>query len=1036
MSVAGYFVKNSVISWMFTLILLIGGIMSFNRLGQLEDPPFTIKDAIVVTLYPGATSTEVEEEVTYPLEKAIQSLPYVDKLRSLNTSGMSQIIVTMKKTYGPDRLPQIWDELRRKVNDMSTRLPPGAQQPLVNDDFGDVFGIMLMISGEDYGYRDLKDYVDYVKRELELIPGVGKVSLAGEQQEQVFVEMSLNKAASSNLDPSLITNLLNSQNMVTDAGNIRIAGDNLRIRTSGGSKSVQELQELIIPGTSGDKLIYLKDVATVRRGYQEIPSNTLSFNGHQAINLGISFASGVNVVAVGEAVDAKLAEIEGARPAGMKIETMYNQPAEVSKSVSSFVWNLIAAVVIVIGVLLLFMGLKSGILIGLILFLTCLGTFILMKHADIELQRISLGALIIALGMLVDNAIVVVEGILIGRQMGQTTLQAAEAIVKQTMWPLLGATVIAITAFAPIGLSPDATGEFAGSLFWVLLFSLFLSWVTAISITPFFARLFFGEAGEAQTAGETKDPYGGAFFHAYRGLLDMCMRFRYLSVLAVVALFVLSVVGFGWVKQSFFPPSTTPIFLVDIWMPEGTDIRETGTVVSAMGDMAGKLDNVEFVAATVGKGFPRFMLTYSPEKNYAAFGQLAVRTADFDSLTGVMKQFRTEAEAAFPQTQLKFKRLEIGPSTDAKIEARLSGADPDELRRLGAEVKAIFAATPGTVNVRHDWRERVKYIAPRFNETQARRLGIVKSEVDRALKFSFAGLQIGLYREGTSLLPIVARLPDEERVDIESLESVRIWSPVLKTLIPLQQVVDGFEVKFEDPIIQRRDRKRTLTVFADADFEYDILPAALFAQVRDKVEAVQLPPGYELHWGGEFESSRDAQKSLFATLPLGYVLMFLITVFLFNSVRKPLVIWCCVPLAIIGITLGLLVMDKPFSFMALLGMLSLSGMLLKNGIVLLDQINLEINQGVEPFRAVFESTVSRVRPVCMAAVTTILGMLPLITDAFFESMAAVVMFGLGVATILTLIIVPVFYIIFFRIQYRDYRHFDSEAAKETGGAAG
>ncbi|MDX1281892.1 efflux RND transporter permease subunit [Shewanella colwelliana] len=1023
MNVAGYFVKNAVISWMFSLILLIGGLMAFTGLGQLEDPPFTIKDAVVVTLYPGATSTEVEEEVTYPIEKAIQALPYVDKIRSLSTSGLSQITVTMKNNYGPDELPQIWDELRRKVNDMSAQLPPGIDPPMVNDDFGDVYGIMYMVSGPDYSYRDLLDYVDFVKRELELVPGVGKVSLAGAQQEQIFLEISLNKLSNSNIDPDTISNLLNSQNMVSDAGNIRVAGDNLRIRTSGGFKTVTELGDLIIPGAAGSKLIYLRDVATIQRGFQDIPSNVLSFNQDSAINIGVSFSSGVNVVSVGGAVAEKLAEIDDARPAGMKIATMYNQPEEVDKSVSSFVWNLIAAVVIVIGVLLVFMGLKSGILIGLILFLTCLGTFILMLQADIELQRISLGALIIALGMLVDNAIVVVEGILIGRQRGETTLQAAQGIVKQTMWPLFGATVIAVTAFAPIGLSPDATGEFAGSLFWVLLFSLLLSWITAITITPFFAQLFFGAEGEAVVKGDEKDPYGGAFFTAYKALLDICMRFRWVSVLLVCSAFVAALAGFAYVKQSFFPPSTTPIFLVDVWLPEGTDIRETQRVTQEMEIMAAQIDNVEFAASTVGKGFPRFLLTYAPEKNYSSYSQLALRTTSFDALLPAMTTYREQVEAKFPQVQFKFKRLEIGPSTDAKIEARISGADPDVLRELASEVMTVFNSTPGTVNVRHDWRERVKFISPRFNESQARRLGIVKSNVDENLKFAFAGVNVGVYREGTTLLPIVSRLPEEERVDIGSLESLRIWSPVLGVYVPMQQVVDGFDVKFEDPIIQRRDRKRTITVFADADFAYDILPTELLSKMQSSVEAIELPSGYELNWGGEYESSNDAQESLFATLPMGFLFMFLITVFLFNSVRKPLVIWCCVPLAIIGITSGLLVLDKPFSFMALLGMLSLSGMLLKNGIVLLDQINTEIESGTEVFEAVFSSTVSRVRPVCMAAVTTILGVLPLITDAFFESLAAVVMFGLGVATVLTLVIVPVFYIIFFKVKYRSYKTF-------------
>ena len=1023
MNIAGYFIKNTIISWMFILILLIGGTIAFTGLGQLEDPPFTIKDAVVVTLYPGATSTEVEEEVTYPIEKAILALPYVDEIRSLSTSGMSQITVTMKNTYGPDELPQIWDELRRKVNDMSGRLPPGVGKPMVNDDFGDVFGIMLMISGKDYSYKDLSDYVDYVSRELELVPGVSKVSSAGKQNEQVFIEISLNKLASSNIDPNLIMGLLNSQNMVTDAGNIRIGRDNIRLRTSGAFKSVKELEDLVIPGTSGGKLIYLKDVATVTRGYQDIPTNLLSFNQHQAINLGISFASGVNVVDVGAAVEAKLAEIDYARPAGMMIETMYSQPSEVDKSVSSFVWNLIAAVVIVVGVLLFFMGFKSGVLIGIILFLTCLGTFMLMLQAEIELQRISLGALIIALGMLVDNAIVVVEGILIGRQRGQTTLQASQAIVKQTIWPLLAATVIAIAAFAPIGLSPDSTGEFAGSLFWVLLFSLFLSWVTAITITPFLADLFFKDT-EKVAEGETlKDPYGGAFFTLYKKLLNVCLRFKWTSVVLVVVAFVGSVAGFSYVKQSFFPPSTTPIFLVDVWLPEGTDIRQTQTTVAKMEADAMKLDNVEFVTTTVGKGFQRFLLTYAPEKNYAAYAQIAIRTKAFENLQDTMVALRGQLETQYPEAQFKFKRLEIGPSTDAKIEARIVGADPDVLREVGMQVMAIFNATPGTVNVRHNWRERVKYIEPQYNETQGRRLGISKADVDSTLAFAFSGLQTGLYREGTSLLPIISRLPEEERIDIESLESLRAWSPALNAYVPLQQVVDGFKVKFEDPIIQRQDRKRTLTIFADADFEYDILPAALFAQVKPKIEALELPPGYELQWGGEYESSQDAQEALFATLPLGFLFMFLITVFLFNSVRKPLVIWACVPLAMIGITSGLLVLDKPFSFMALLGMLSLSGMLLKNGIVLLDQINIEIEEGKEPFQAVFDSTVSRVRPVCMAAVTTILGILPLITDAFFESMAAVVMFGLGVATILTLLIVPVLYVIFFKIKYRNYAEF-------------
>ena len=1025
MNVSSYFIKNTVISWMFVLILLIGGALSYLGLGQLEDPPFTIKDAVVVTLYPGATSTEVEEEVTYPIEKAIQALPYVDSIVSLSTPGMSQITVTMTNTYGPDELPQIWDELRRKVGDMSAQLPPGVSTPLVNDDFGDVYGAMLMVTGDGFDYKELSDYVDYVKRELELVRGVGKVTLAGQQNEQVFIEISLNKLSSFQIDPNLIMNLLNSQNMVMESGNIKIGEDNLIMRPTGSFKSVEELGDLIIPGTSGGKLIYLKDVATIQRGFEEVPANLINFNQHNAVNIGVAFSEGVNVVEIGKLLTQKLAEIDYARPAGMDIEYMYNQPNEVDKSVNAFVWNLLAAVGIVIVVLLIFMGVRSGILIGLILFLTCLGTFILMKQANIELQRISLGALIIALGMLVDNAIVVVEGILMGRQKGQTTTQASAAIVKQTMWPLLGATIIAITAFAPIGLSPDSTGEFAGSLFWVLLFSLMLSWITAITITPFFATLFFGDKADKLSGGDQPQPYQGAFFSTYKVLLNTCMRFRWVTVISVVIAFVLSIMSFSFVKQSFFPPSTTPIYLVDVWMPEGTDIRGTQKTVAGIEELAANLDHVEFVASSIGKGYQRFMLTYAPEKSYASYAQIAVRVSDFDKLKDSMSSLRASVETEYPQAQLKFKQLEIGPSTDAKIEARIIGSDPDVLRDLASQVMAVLNAQPSTVNVRHDWRERVKYIEPKFNETQARRLGISKSDVEQTLSFAFSGLATGLYREGTKLLPIVTRLPDEERVDISSMQGLRIWSPSLASYVPMLQVVNGFEVKFEDPIIQRRDKKRTLTVFTDADFEHDILSAELFALIKPKVEAIEFPRGYELEWGGEYESSGDAGAALFASLPMGFMIMFLITVFLFNSLRKPLVIWCCVPLAMIGITSGLLVMGTPFGFMALLGMLSLSGMLLKNGIVLLDQINLEIEEGVEPFQAVFQSTVSRVRPVCMAAATTILGMLPLVSDPFFESMAAVIMFGLGVATILTLLIVPVLYTLFFGINYKNYKEFES-----------
>ena len=506
--VAAYFIRNKVISWMLSLIFLIGGVSAFFGLGRLEDPAFTIKDAMVVTSYPGATPQQVEEEVTYPLEKAIQQLTYVDEVNSISSRGLSQVTVTMKNNYGPDDLPQIWDELRRKVNDLKVSLPPGVNDPQVIDDFGDVYGILLAVTGDGYSYKELLDYIDYLRRELELVDGVSKVSVSGQQQEQVFIEISMKRISSLGISPSTVFNLLSTQNIVSSAGAVRIGDEYIRIHPTGEFQNVEQLGDLILTEGGAQGLIYLKDVAEVTRGYVEVPTNIIGYNGKLALNLGVSFAQGVNVVAVGEAFDRRLAELKYQQPVGIDISEVYNQPKEVDKSVSGFVVSLGQAVAIVIVVLLFFMGLRSGLLIGLILLLTVFGTFIFMQYFKIDLQRISLGALVIALGMLVDNAIVVVEGILIGTQKGRTRMQAATDIVTQTKWPLLGATVIAVTAFAPIGLSEDSTGEYCGTLFTVLLISLMLSWFTAISITPFFADIFFkGQKVDADNEG--KDPYNG-----------------------------------------------------------------------------------------------------------------------------------------------------------------------------------------------------------------------------------------------------------------------------------------------------------------------------------------------------------------------------------------------------------------------------------------------------------------------------------------------------------------------------------------------
>ena len=1015
MSIAEYSIKNKVISWLFIIILTVGGLTSFLELGRLEDPAFTIKDAMIISTYPGATSQEVEEELTYPLEKEIRKLPYIDKITSTSSNGMSQITVSMEMDYGPDELPQIWDEMRRKINDLRSTLPQGVQSLQIIDDFGDVYGVMLMLTGDDYDYVELKRYADYLTREIELVDGVGKVSIAGDQQEMLFVEIALDRLAALNLDMNVVSSLLNQQNNVVSAGEVMVNGESLVIRPSGTLNTVEALENLIIHGRDTGNLIRLKDVATISRGIQEKPSNVVLFNGQKSINIGISFASGVNVVEVGERLEAELASLESIKPAGIDMNYFYNQANEVDESVKAFVISLAEAVAIVIIVLLFTMGLRSGVIIGVVLLLTVFGTFILMNYNNIELHRISLGALIIALGMLVDNAIVVVEGILVGLKKGRTKVQAAVDIVKQTQWPLLGATIIAITAFAPIGLSQDATGEFMGSLFWVLCFSLFLSWITAITLTPFLADLLLKEENKAQGTSEN-DPYKGWLFIVFGASLKFALRFRWLTVAGMVALLVVAVVAFGNVKQQFFPPSNTPMFYVDMWMPEGTDIRETIKKAKEVESYIRQQDDIDFVSASIGQGLQRFALTYKPEKSYEAYTQFQVRAIDRENMFGLLHKLDANLAKTFDAPTFQFKLMEFGPSPASKIEARITGPDPQVLRDLAVQVEDILHTDLGARNIRHDWRERTKELVPVFNESKARRLGISKEDLSSTLQMAFGGSTLGYLRDGTHILPIMMRLPEEERVDFESLQNVTIWSPSLQTYIPVDQVIDGVKLDWSEPLIQRRDRKRTLTVLADHDVLSDDTAASLFARVQPKVMALHIPEGYEITWGGEYESSKDAQKGLFGSLPMGYLLMFIITILLFNSIKKPLVIWFTVPLAIIGVAFGLLITNMPFSFTAFLGLLSLSGMILKNGIVLLDQINLELESGKDAYLAIVDSAISRVRPVSMAALTTILGMVPLIFDAFFGSMAITIMAGLGFATILTLIVVPVMFAILFGIK--------------------
>ncbi len=1016
MNIAEYSIRNKVISWLFILLLLIGGYIAFNSMGQLEFPEFTIKQAMVITQYPGASPEQVEEEVTLTLEQAIQQLPYVENVITINSAGLSQITIEILKEYDKYALPQIWDELRRKINDAQSQLPPGANASITVDDFGDVFGILYNIKGEDFSYRELNKYADLLRRELVMVPGVKKVSADGVRSEVVAIEISSSRLNALGLDPNYIYGLISQQNVVSNAGRIYSQGNTIRINPTGEFRNVSELEDLVISSPGTKQIVRLRDIARVERTHQEIPKSIYTDGGTPAISLGIAFNSGVNVVEVGAAVDAKLAELENRRPVGMEFNKIYDQPGVVQQSVGDFLINLAESVAIVFAVLLVAMGIKAGLLIGAVLLLTILGTFIGMYLMGIQLQLISLGALIIALGMLVDNAIVVTEGVMMGVQKGQTRMEAAKGVVAQTQWPLLGATIIAIIAFAPIGLSQDNTGEFCGSLFKVLMISLFLSWVTAITITPFFCNMLFKDGVSSSEGGVIEDPYKGIFFTLYKSLLSFCLRFRLLAIVLVLVAMGLTLANANKIRSQFFPPSTTPIFFVDFWMPEGTDIRGTQNELSKFEDMMRGREGVANMTTVAGKGMQRFILPYSPEKSYSSYGLMVIEATSLDTMQDLIGQVNELIPANFPEVQFRIKPLENGPAPAAKIEARFYGEDPAVLRRIAAEAMAIMKAEPTVTGIRHDWRNQVSVMRPEVDEFQARRVGISKSQIDTALLMNFSGKVVGVYRETSDLLPIIARSPEAERLSADSITDLQLWSAEYQSIVPITQVVSSFDTEWENPLILRRNRERVITVLGNPIMFSDETTDSVLKKFKSQIEAMELPVGYRLEWGGELEKQSNAKGSLFSSLPGGFLAMFLITIFLFNTIRQPLAIWATVPLAIIGVVIGLVSMNIPFSFMALLGLLSLSGMVIKNGIVLVDQINLELKEGKDPYDAIFDSSVSRVRPVCMAALTTMLGMIPLLFNIFFAAMAVTIIFGLGFATVLTLLVLPVVYSLLYGVK--------------------
>jgi multidrug efflux pump subunit AcrB len=1022
MNIGEYSVRNKVISWLVVVIMVGGGVLAFNSMGKLEDPPFTIKAAKILTPYPGATAKEVQNELTYHLEDALQRMPQLKRIKmSVSRPGLSDILVEFKDEYQAGELPNIFDELRRKIADVSPSLPPGAKAPIVLDDFGDVYGIYLVLTGDGYTWRDLYDTADAIKKQLILVPGVRKVVIDGEQREVVNLEVSRSRLAELGIDLGTIADVLGSQNVVVDAGSVVVGDDYLRFSPTGDFQSVHEMGDLLV--SSQDRtLVRLSDFATITRAYEDVPNKFYYVNGKPGLSIGISMAAGENVVDVGRRVKEKFEYLLPVTPVGMELVPVYDQPAEVDKSVGGFIVSVGQAVAIVLVVLLLFMGLRTGIVIGAVLLITVAGTLFIMKIYGIELQRISLGALVIALGMLVDNAIVVAEGMQVRMQSGMSAPEAAREAVGKTIWALLGGTVIGILAFSAIGMSPDNTGEFASSLFYVILISLSLSWLTAITTTPLLCALLLQSGG----GGVREDPYGGAVFRAYRAIVAFAVDRRWLYLGSVAGLFALALYGFGFVKSGFFPDSNTPMFFVDVWEPEGTDIRTTRDDTLRVSEFIRQQPGVVQTTSVVGGPHQRFTLVYDSREPASVYSQIIVRTENRAQIPDVWQATADFMREEMPWTDPIIKALRIGPGRDAKIEARFSGPEPEVLRQLSEQAEAIMRDDGYAVDIRNDWRSPVKVPTPIFNEQVGRQLGVDRETLGGALKYSSDGSDVGVYRDGIRLLPIRLRAPPEERGDVEHVRDVQVWSPVLRRSVPMSQVVSGYETRWENAAIRGRNRIQTIIASCNPQ---DGMAGPLFERLRPQIEAIALPAGYRLEWGGEYEDSQNAQAGLGRSLPVGFLLMILTSIFLFGKLRQPTIIWLTVPLAIVGITAGLLSTGGAFDFMSLLGALSLVGLLIKNAIVLIEEIDQQIESGKVRYEALLDASVSRMRPVVLAAATTILGLIPLLSDVFFENMSVTIMAGLGFASILTLTVVPTLYAVFFGIS----KSGDASAREAAGG---
>ncbi|MBR1438580.1 MAG: efflux RND transporter permease subunit, partial [Synergistaceae bacterium] len=935
MDIARASIKRFRVVVFLCLLTLIGGVMAYFEIGKLEDPSFTIKTAVVSAVYSGASAYEVETEVTARLEDAIQTMGEIKHIRSRSTPGLSVIYVDIKDEYTSAELPQIWDKLRQKVNDSQVYMPSGTTV-LINNDFGEVYGQYYALIGDGYTMKELYDYADFLKKNLVLVDGVASVKILGEQTEAVYVEFSASRMSAFGISPLAVFAALTQQNTLTSTGNITLGERFIRISPTSGILTVEDIGDLVI-GSSGGNLTRLREIANVRRDYTYPQSCKLKFNSRPALAIGISTVEGGNVVQMGQAVSKRLRELEAFRPVGIELTPIYMQSEQVTKSVNDFIINLLESLAIVVGVLLIFMGFRSGLIIGLVLLITVAGTFVIMNYMGITLQIVSLAALIIALGSLVDNGIVVAEGMLVGVERGMSIEDAASESVEGSKWAMLGGTFIAVMAFAPVGLSKMQAGEFLRSLFQVVGISMMLSWAAALIAAPVLGKALLKPQ---KTEG---DPYDSFLFRAYRSILEGCLRHRAVTVTVTAGMFAVSMYIFSTMATSFFPDAETVYFNIDLYSQEGTSLEAQEKRTQELADYIASNKEVRNVSQFIGGGGLRFMLTYSPPDNNTAFSQLMIEMKNAGDTRDMLRKTQAYINDSMPEVSGYCRLFARGSGMSEKIGVRFYGEDPATLRRLAEQARRIMEKDPSSEFTRTDWREPIEVIRPVILKDQMQNLGLGRPLINMAMQTATTGFAVGAFREGDKSLAIYAAFTPEERNNVDLLSSLLVWSPTANRAVPLGTVFSRIDTAFEDGIIIRRDRSRIITAMSEV--KNGANADEMLARITPQIEAIRLPLGYSLEWGGEHELSDESIEGMAVAFPAAVLAMFVIMIFLFNGFRQTAIIFICLPLILIGVVLGLWAAGMDVSFLAIVGVLSLVGMLAKNSIVLLDQVSADFAAG-------------------------------------------------------------------------------------------